>query len=512
MGVSPPDVVVVGSGPGGSTLAYGLARQGARVVVVEQGSFLGPEPSRADEPSVYIGDVMQRARHWVGGPSKFYGAALYRLRETDFQATTTEGGVSPAWPMRYSDLEPFYCDAERLYGVRGSVADDPSEPPHSQGYAHGPIEHEPDIQPIVDRIRARGVSVSYIPKAIDYGPGGRCVLCSGCDGYYCQLDAKWDAETAALRPALATGLVEVLTGTECLGVLTTPDGRCARGVRLRRDGEEFILDAQMVAVCAGHLQTPMVLRRSRAPAHPEGIGNASGSLGRYLAGHSAGLLFAMRGVRRMPKLHQKTFAINEFYASSPGWPFPTGVIQAAGQLPIWTLMPRGIAPVVQAMAERSLTCFLMAEAVPRRDAGLRFDGDRLSRVVDPQHNTETYARLRRLASGILKDAGFRVVLGRRRPGALWHPVGTARMGQDPATSVVDPTCRVHGMENLYVVDSSVLPSAGAVNTTLTVIALALKVAAEVAGRGRPADPALGAEPTVATRSGGRAAWPDPHSA
>jgi choline dehydrogenase-like flavoprotein len=475
------DAVIVGSGPGGSTLAHGLTQRGARVVVVERGDFLRPDPARAGEPSIYIADAVHRSENWVGGPSKFYGASLYRLREMDFAENMTELGESPAWPLTYDDLEPFYCEGERLYEVHGSTEGDLTEPYHSSPYPGRPIEHESYIRPIVERISARGLPVSYLPKAIDFGPTGRCILCPRCDGHYCQLDAKMDAEIAALRPALETGLAEVLTGTECLQVLTTPDGRRTRGVRVRRRGEELTIDAGIVAVSGGHIGSPLLLRRSRSVAHPEGIGNAAGCLGRYLAGHSAGLVFAARGLRRWPELHQKTFAINAFYASSPGWPYPTGVIQAAGQLPVWKTMRRPLAPLVRALAERSLCCFLMSEVIPQREAGLQFDGDRLVGVKKPQHPLETYSRLRRLAIDIFKEAGLPLVVVRPRPGALWHPVGTVRIGADPATSVLDPTCRVHGMENLYVVDSSVLPTAGAVNTTLTVIAIALKVASELAG-------------------------------
>jgi choline dehydrogenase-like flavoprotein len=478
------DVVIVGSGPGGSTLAHGLSRQGARILLVEEGDFLTPDPARADEPSLYMGEFQRSRRgRYVGGPSKFYGAALYRLRELDFQATRTETGESPAWPVRYADLEPFYCEAERLYGVRGSTHEDPSEPPRSQPFPHGPIEHEPQIAAIIERIRAQGLPVAYIPKAVD--AGGKCILCSRCDGFYCQRDAKMDAEIAALRPALATGRVQLLTHTQCLKVLTTPDGRRATGVLLKRGTEELVVNAGVVALCAGFLQTPRILRSSRNDAHPEGIGNATGCLGRYLAGHTAGMLFPMQGLEKVPPLHQKTFAINAFYASSPDWPYPTGVIQASGQFPLWKSVPFFMSPFVKFVAERSVTCFLMTEAIPTRDSGFEFKGDRIVRMRHPRPNPETFQRLRRNAIDIFKKAGFKWVLAPRSPAALWHPVGTARFGEDPATSVLDPFCRVHGMDNLYAVDSSFLPSAGAVNTTLTVIAMSLRVAAAIA-RTKPA--------------------------
>ncbi|HYO57387.1 GMC family oxidoreductase [Archangium sp.] len=475
------DVVIVGSGPGGSTLAHGLSRHGARILLVEEGDFLQPDPARADVPSIHMGELLQGAQQqYVGGPSKFYGAALYRLRELDFQATPTETGESPAWPIRYGDLEPFYCEAERLYGVRGSTHEDPSEPSRSQPYPHGPIEHEPYIAPIVERIRAQGLPVSYIPKAVDVGPGGKCILCARCDGHYCQRDAKMDAEIAALRPALATGRVQLLTKTQCLRVLTTPDGRRATGVLLKRGGEEWVVNAGVVAVCAGFAQTPLLLRRSRNDAHPEGIGNATGCLGRYLAGHTAGLLFPIRGLARVPPLHQKTFAINAFYAPSSDWPYPLGVIQAAGQLPLWKSVPPVVRPFVRFIVERSVTCFLMTEAIPSRDSGFEFKDDQIVRMNSPRPNEKTFLRLRRIAIDIFKKAGFKWVLAPRSPADLWHLVGTARFGDDPATSVLDPLCRVHGMDNLYVVDSCFLPSAGAVNTTLTVIAMSLRVAATIA--------------------------------
>ncbi|NOK15623.1 GMC oxidoreductase [Corallococcus carmarthensis] len=475
------DVVIVGSGPGGSTLAYSLARHGCRILLLEEGDFLQPDPARAEVTAISMGELQRKGlRKYVGGSSKLYGAALYRMREIDFRATATETGESSAWPISYADLEPYYAQAERLYGVRGSPEGDPSEPPRSGPFPHGPIPHEPYIAEVVERIRAQGLPVAYIPKAVDHGPGGRCVLCATCDGYYCQRDAKLDAEVAVLRPALLTGRVQLLTRARCLKVLTTPDGRSATGILLEHEGARHEVHAGVVAVCAGVTQTPLILWRSRNGAHPQGIGNATGCLGRYLAGHTAGMLFPIRNLRKVPPLHQKTFAINAYYEPSADWPYPLGVIQAAGQFPLWESVPGFMRPFVKFIAQRSLMCFLMTEAVPSKDSGLRFDGDRIVGMRRPLRNMRTYRKLREHAVRIFKDAGYGWVYSPRTPVALWHPVGTARFGTDPATSVLDPDCRVHGMDNLYVADSCFLPSAGAVNTSLSVIAMALRVAATIA--------------------------------
>src|SRR2546426_5263843 len=198
------DVAVIGSGLGGSTLAYRLAQRGLHVLVVEQGDFLRRPPRRPNDPvGLHIRSFDPRPT-LVGGPTKFYGAAMYRMRERDFQATRHEAGESPAWPITYADLEPYYSEAERLYRVHGARDGDPTEPPRSVPFPYPPLPHAPMVSTMVDRLRDSGTCGSPMPRALDYAAGGKCVLCPTCDAYYCQLDAKMDAEIAALRPALGT--------------------------------------------------------------------------------------------------------------------------------------------------------------------------------------------------------------------------------------------------------------------------------------------------------------------
>ena len=479
------DVIIIGSGLGGSSLAWRLSQLGRKVLLVERGDFLKPDRKSEAEPvGKYLYHTVKdrlAPLSYVGGQTKFYGSALYRMRESDFREVEHENGVSPAWPIGYADLEPYYEQAEVLYRVHGSPDGDPSEPPRAGPFPYPPLPHDPFVHKFIQRLERTGTTIAAIPRGIDYRPGGPCVLCSTCDGFYCQLDAKMDAEIAALRPALATGKLQLTTRTDCLRVLTDSDGGKVTGVVLRRAGQEYTIKAAVVTVCAGLPGSAQLLRRSRNASHPEGLGNASGSLGRYLAGHSVGYLFPFVGWGRTPDIHTKTFGINTFYDSAPDWPYPTGVIQIAGQMPFWGEASRLIRPIAHLVGTHSLLCFYMTEAPPTREAGVVFEGDEIVGKVAPPNNMKTFARLRRLALDAFNRAGYQV-LSRQREPYLWHEVGTARSGADPATSVTDPNCQVHGIEGLYVVDASVLPSAGAVNTGLTIIALALKAGDHIAGQ------------------------------
>jgi choline dehydrogenase-like flavoprotein len=475
------DAVIVGAGLGGSTLAYRLAQRGARVLVVEQGDFLPLPMRKAGDPvGRYIHDFPSGLN--VGGFSKFYGAALYRMREHDFRQTRHEGGDSPVWPITYADLEPYYCEVERLYRVHGSPAGDASEPPRSTAYPYPPLPHAPHVAALIDRLTQSGSRVAAIPRALDYGDGGRCVLCPTCDAYYCQLDAKMDAEIAALRPALDSGYVELITGTRCLRVVTSADGAKATGVVIQRAGKEETIEAAFVAVCAGVGPTAQLLLASRSARHPRGLGNATDCVGRYYGGHSTGLIFPLISfTAKLPGMHSKTFAITTYCNGSPDWPYPLGMIQAAGQIPFWDTehLSWWKKSAARLVGERSIYCFYMTEALPTRESGLKFRGDGSYTIEPPVHNGKTFARMRALAIETFKRAGYRVIAPKAR--LLWHQVGTARFGTDPESSVLDPTCKVHDVDRLYVVDASVLPSAGVVNTGLTIAALALRVGDTIAG-------------------------------
>lgn len=474
------DAVVIGSGAGGSTLALRLARAGRRILVVERGDWFRPtQPDRND----YLYDLIAPGdgMSYVGGRTKFYGAALYRFRESDFRETHHENGISPAWPFGYNVLEPYYAEAEALYRVHGSPDGDPSEPPRSSPYPHPPLPHDPAVAKVIARLAAKGIPAAAIPRGLDQGPGGACVMCAQCDVHFCSRDAKMDAETAALRPALATGLVDLMTLTECERILLTADGQRAEGVLLTRDGKQHRVLAPVVAVCAGAPGSALLLRRSHTDRHREGIGNNTGQLGRRVGAHSTGTFFPLISLGRLGARHTKTFALNLHYNGTSDWPYPLGVAQVAGQVPFWRLAGGFKRPIVREIADHSLTVIHMTEATPDEGTGWAFDGDRIGAYTHPRHQAKAYIRMRDLAAAAFGTAGYFVIKA-PRPVEFWHETGGAVMGLDPQTSVVDAACQVHGVEGLYVADASVMPSAGAVNTGLTIIALALRTGDAILGR------------------------------
>jgi len=475
------DAVVIGAGLGGSTLAYRLAQRGVRVLVVEQGGFLPlPALKPGDPVGRYIRDFPSGLN--VGGFSKFYGAAMYRMREHDFRATQHEAGESPQWPITYADLESYYCEVERIYRVHGSPIGDASEPPRSAHFPHPPLPHAPHVAALVNRLVRAGSSVATIPRAVDYGEGGKCVLCPTCDAYYCQLDAKMDADIAALRPALKTGYVDLLTHARCVRIVTSDNGAKATGVVIERAGKKETVHAEVVAVCAGLGPTAQLLLASRSSRHPRGLGNSTDCVGRYYGGHSTGLIFPLISfTAKLPAMHSKTFSVTTYCNDAPGWPYPLGMIQAAGQVPFWNTehLSWWKKSAAKFIGERSIYCFYMTEALPTRDSGLAFRRDGRYTIKPPLHNVQTFDRMRTLSIDTFNRAGYRVIAPRAR--LLWHQVGTARFGSDPESSVLDATCKVHDVDRLYVLDASVLPSAGVVNTGLTIAALALRAGDTIAG-------------------------------
>ncbi len=474
------DAIIVGSGAGGATLALRLAEAGRRVLVVERGDWYRPRPGDQND---YLYDIhgVADAFSYVGGKTKFYGAALYRYRESDFREVQFETGVSPAWPFGYDALEPYYEEAERLYRVHGSPAGDPSEPKRSAPYPHPPLPHDPVVAKVIARLEAKGFPAAPIPRGLDQGQGGACVMCAACDVHFCKRDAKMDAETAALRPALASGLVDLMTLTTCEQILLTPDGGRAEGVMLTRNGQSYRVLSDTVVVAAGAPESALLLRRSRTDHHREGLGNAWGQLGRRVGAHSTGTVFPLVSLGRLGDRHTKTFGLNLWYDGAEDWPYPLGVAQIAGQVPLWRMAGRLKQPLVKEIAEHSLTVIHMTEALPDEGTGWAFEGDRIGAYTPPRHQAKTYAKLRQLTQQAFAKAGYPVIPA-PRPVAFWHETGSAVMGADEKTSVVDPTGAVHGIGGLYVADASVLPSAGAVNTGLTIIALAMRTGDAILGR------------------------------
>jgi choline dehydrogenase-like flavoprotein len=282
-----------------------------------------------------------------------------------------------------------------------------------------------------------------------------------------------DAEVAALRPAIATGRITVLTKTECLRVLTSSDGRKVSGVQLRSEGREFTVNTGLVSVGGGLRATPLLLYRSRTDRHPNGLSNASGALGRYWASHTQAWVFPLSFGVQNKEFHQKTFAINAYYERGPGSDRPMGVIQAAGNIePIG--MSRRYRYVADFLLRHSFQTFVMTEALPTKTSGFALADDGVKVMGQPTENTKTFRKLHSLAADLFRAAGYRVFAPKMK--SNFHNVGTARMGHDASDSVVNSDCRSHEVEGLYVVDSTVLPTSGALNSGLTIAAVALRAA------------------------------------
>ncbi len=396
-----PDILIVGSGMGGATLAYGLKDCGLKVQVIERGSFLPREKENASVDEVFHKKRYRSVDVWtdgggrrfnpgihyyVGGNTKVYGAAMMRLRARDFEAVDHADGVSPAWPLRYAEIEPSYARAEAMMGVRGETGTDPTEPPHSRPYPHLAIPHDPPIARLVASLKREGLNPFPLPVSIQQGDGGGCIRCCTCDGFPCPFDAKGDAENRCLRPALLGGNVTLETGVKALRLIASPDGRRVDGVEVETRRQREIRRAPIVVLAAGAIHSAALLLRSAGGIHRAGLANGSGLVGRNYMAHNPTAVMAV-GARPTEVTYQKTFAVNDFYFGMPGYRKPMGNLQMLGKLQAGMLtaaMPFVPRTAMTALSRRSIDWYVMSEDLPDPENRVVLDGEHDPPDLSPQ--------------------------------------------------------------------------------------------------------------------------------
>jgi choline dehydrogenase-like flavoprotein len=552
------DAIVIGTGAGGGTLALHLAQAGKKILILERGSFMPQEKLNWDTSAVFLDNRYHTKETWqdkdgkplhpqqayfVGGQTKVYGAALFRMRAEDFGVIQHKGGISPAWPITYADMEPFYTRAEDLFHVHGDLGAAPSvpggygssfdstEPFHSCKYPYPAFTNEPRMQTIEDDVRKLGIHTFPIPlglKRNEANPlASKCVRCDTCDGYPCLVHAKSDADINCIRQIMHWPNVTLMTNSRVTRLLTNPTGTAVTEVEVVHSCEDkgtATYRAGFFALCAGAINSAVILLASANDKHPHGLANRSDQVGRNFMYHQADALLAI-GPDRNEDSYTKTWGTNDFYFrdSDPAYPFPLGQVQPVGSFHFE--MMKGDAPpltpgfVLETMKHHAVPWWLTTEdlpdpnnrvtlhnttplsaestqpgvaaAHPSGDTGHTNESEAVTEAAPgwiqlsyTPNNVESFNRLKDRWVDVLKRAGhattsvpLHAYFKKRIPlEGVGHQNGTCRMGTDPATSVLDPHCKAHDLDNLYVVDASCFVSASAVNPSLTIIANAIRIA------------------------------------
>ena len=503
------DVIIVGSGAGGGTLARQLAPSGKSILILERGDWLKREAANWDAEAVFVQNryvspdtwydrsgrpFQPQVHYFVGGATKMFGAALYRLRKEDFGELRHHDGISPAWPISYDELEPYYARAERMYHVHGLRGRDPTEPPASGPYPCPPVSNEPRIQQLFDNLTAAGYHPFPAPCAVMLDEQNMaystCIRCQTCDGFPCLVHAKSDAETVAVRPAVEFPNVTLLRNAKALKLHTNANGTAVTEVVADVAGQRDVFRGDIVVVSCGAANSAKLLLMSANDKHPNGLANGSDQVGRNYMFHNSQAVLAI-SLEPNPTIFQKTIALNDFYFGMEGFEYPMGNIQMTGkslgpmyrgEKPLETaLLPMGL---LDNLARHAVDFWLTTEDLP--------DPENRVTVNQAGNLTLSYTPNNQMARQKLYDKlkSMLSVLGMHPhhliPRDIYmktdipiagcaHQAGTCRFGADPKTSVLDVNCKAHELDNLYVVDTSFFVSIGAVNPSLTAIANSIRV-------------------------------------
>ena len=505
------DLIIIGSGAGGGTLAYALANTGKKILILERGQELPVEPQNWDPKAVFV-DQRYRTKeqwldkknkpftpntnYWVGGNTTFYGAALMRMKKRDFEAVPHFDGLSPAWPLSYTDYAPWYEQAEKLWRVHGQRGIDINDQPDDPPYPYPAVMDDPGVAKLKKHFEGIGWHPSPLPLGIDrdeaHPQTSHCVRCTTCGGYPCMLKAKSDARSIVLDPIRDLPNVTILTGHKVTRIETDGAGKTVTGVVTQTDTGTQTFRGTLYVLAAGAANSAAILLQSRTANHPDGLANRSGLVGRNYMFHTTSAVISVLA-DRFDSTFPKTFAVNDFYFGEPDFPYPMGQIQLleymSGQTlqgQIADIIPPALLPdfMMDDVARHMVAFLTMSEDLPREEnrvtvsetgqIKLDYTPNNLAANLRLTHKLEHGLKGFSLRQHTLFEPHFEIDQLLPLYGTA-HQCGTIRFGRDPSTSVLDTDCKAHDLDNLYVVDSSFFVSSSAVNPTLTIVANALRV-------------------------------------
>ena len=506
------DIIIIGTGAGGGTVAHELASTGKKILILERGEFLPREKENWNPKEVYQKqryytkeewcDKDSKTLHpqtcyWVGGNTKVYGAALLPMRSQDFERVEHQEGISPAWELKYRDFAPYYTKAEQLFNVHGQKGQDPTEP-DGVDYPYPPVSHEPPMQSIADSLKQLGYNPFHLPVGLKLNEVDKtlsqCIRCDTCDGFPCLVDGKADAEVNCIERVQHQENVVLMTGAKVVKLHTSPSGGEVTGVETEIGEHTETFSADLVVVACGAINSAALLLRSANDAHPQGLANSSDQVGRNFMKHLSTTIVALSD-RPNNTVYQKTIGINDFYWGEEGFPYPMGMVQNTGNVKAAMIpgeVPSLLAPFIRFTPERALEIsakhstgwWLQTEDLPDPNNRVRWTGSKICLDYTPNNIvardrlvnrwSETLKAIDRTTKHVIP---FSIYPRSYIPlSAVGHQCGTCRFGEDATTSVLDLNCRTHDVDNLYVVDGSFFPSNSGVNPTLTIIANAIRVA------------------------------------
>ena len=495
------DVVIIGTGAGGGTLLHKIAPSGKKILIIERGDFVPKEKQNWDTEEVFLKGRYKTKDKWydkkdkafspgqhycVGGNTKVYGAALFRLREKDFGTLQHHGGISKAWPIDYTDLKDYYQEAEELYHVNGQRGADPTEPSESRPYRHGPIPHEPRIEELYKDLTQLGLKTFPLPIGLRRSEHSDAELVlDRFDGYPDPTESKGDSHVMGVKPQLNRDNVTLWTNSEVVKINTDKRHNEVSDILVKQGDETIRVTGDVYCLSAGAINSAALMLRSHSDHHPNGLSNSSDLVGRNYMCHNNTAMLAL-SVKPNNTRFGKTFAINDYYFGSDDFEFPLGHIQMLGKSDpvMFKEEAPGMSPMftLEYMAEHALDFWLTSEDLPSLDNRVYIKDGKIH-LAYSDNNLKGHKLLQKKLKHALEHAGCKshllpnhFYLGKKIPLAgVAHQCGTMLMGTNPKTSVLDTYCKSHEIDNLYVVDGSFFPSSAAVNPALTIMAMALRV-------------------------------------